>query len=230
MTISQVKTVVPEDDSKNISQIVAMVEVFKGLKVTSRDECDYASSSLINIKSKVKALENRRKEITKPIDEAKKSVMDLFRPATDALKQIESIVKPKIVEFELKVQEQERKERAAAEEKARKAREKAEAAAEKAREQGKDEKADMLEQKAATIVPVVPVAQPKSKGVSMRKTWKAEVTDVQKVCAAIAAGEIPASIIEFKAAELNAFAKTWQNNKQFEGLKIYQEAGVSTRS
>lgn len=221
---------IPMADQQQVQKVVDLAKEYENFEIATVEDCQYAANILVDLKKNCKALESRRKEITKPMDDAKKSVMALFKPATDALTAVEKMLKPRIAKFQ---QEQEAKQRqleAEAREKARKEREKLEARAEKAREKGQVEKADALEEKAMTTVAQTPVAAPtKVSGVSTRKRWVAEVTDVQAVCRGIANGDIPASILEFKQAELNKFASTWQSNKQFDGLNIYQDSIVSTR-
>jgi hypothetical protein len=220
---------IPKNDQKDIQNLVNMVEEYQNFEVATVNDCQEAANILGRAKTRFSDLEARRKEITKPLDDAKKSVMDLFRPATDALASLERIMKPKIAAFQHKQEQLRRQEQAAADEKARKERERLEKRAEAAREKGQEEKAAALEEKAFTTVAAAPATPEVSvTGVSMRKVWKAEVTDVKQLCALIASGEIPPSVIEFKQAELNRLASTWQNSKQFPGLRIFQDSSVAS--
>ena len=185
---------IPKNDQKDIQNLVNMVEEYQNFEVATVNDCQEAANILGRAKTRFSDLEARRKEITKPLDDAKKSVMDLFRPATDALASLERIMKPKIAAFQHKQEQLRRQEQAAADEKARKERERLEKRAEAAREKGQEEKAAALEEKAFTTVAAAPATPEVSvTGVSMRKVWKAEVTDVKQLCALIASGEIPPS-------------------------------------
>lgn len=221
---------IPNRDQQEIQQVVRLPDLYREMIIKTHDDCQSAADILSEAKEKVKALEDRRKQITKPMDDAKKSVMDLFRPATDALSQLEKVLKPKIAKFHEEQEAARRKAEAEAEEKARREREKLEAKAEKLRDEGKAEQADALEYQAATTVAVTAAnTAPKVSGMSVRKTWVAEVTDPVAVCKAIAAGELPPTIIEFKQAELNKVASTWQNTREFPGLNIHQKSTVASR-
>lgn len=223
------KTMIPSDDQKQISHVVEMADSYRALTIKTAHDCEFAVEVLSKMKAECKTLETRRKEITKPIDDAKKSVMALFKPALDAYAGVEAVLKPKIAQFHREQEQKRRAEQAKAEEAARKAREKLEAKAEKAREKGKEELAISFEMDAMTTVSATPAPASKVAGVATRKTWKAEVLDVKAVCLAIANGDIPVSVLDFKQAELNRFAATWQDNKTFEGLRIYQDTNVAIR-
>ena len=219
---------IPSDDKANINKVVSLVDEYQNFEIATIEDCEFAADVLTNMRKSCKALEDRRKEITAPMDAAKRSVMDLFKPASEALAKVEKILKPRIAEFHRKEQEAQRKREAEEQERARKAREKAEEKAQKLREEGKVEKAAAVEEKAFSTV-AKKVAPTKVAGASVRKVWKAEVTDAQKLCAAIANGDIPITVLNFKQAELNKLASMYQNSKQFEGLNIYQDAVVATR-
>lgn len=228
--VAEVLPAVPKDDKEKIQGLVALVDEYRNFPVETAEQCQQAADILSEAKGNHKALEDRRKLITAPLDAAKKSVMDLFRPATDALKDLEAILKPKIGSYHRKIEEQQRKEQAEAEEKARKERERLQQRADAARDKGQHEKADNLDMQAASTVATPPAIAPtKTAGVSVRRVWKAEVVDPIALCKEIAAGNIPPTVLEFKQAELNKIASTWQNNRQFEGLRIYQDSSVASR-
>lgn len=221
---------VQTEDKSEISAIQSLPDLYKGFEIVTADHCQQAATVLSNAKKRVAALEERRKLITKPLDDAKKSVLDLFRPATDAYTSLERIIKPKIANYHNEQDRIRREAQAKAEEEARKERAKLEAQAAKAREKGKEERAEALEMKAATTVAVAPIVAPqKIVGASVRKVWSAEVTDVIELCKAIVAGEIPPSVVDFKQSELNRLATTWQNNRVFPGLRISQQSVVASR-
>jgi hypothetical protein len=228
--MSEVIPSVPTNDKQQIQQVVEMPDAWRSFEIKTIQDCQAAADGLGDAKAKVKQLEDRRKLITKLLDDAKKSVMDLFRPATDALSQLERIIKPKIAKFHDDQEAVRRKAEAEAEERARKEREKLEAKAEKMRESGKAEQAEALEMQAATTVASAPAYEaPRVSGASVRKIWVAEVADPIALCRAIADGQIPPTVLEFKQAELNKIASTWQNTRELPGLKISQKSVVASR-
>ena len=67
----------------------------RALEVTG-DNMEVVGSILVDVKKRLKGLEERLKEITAPIRAAEKSARDLFRPAIAALEESEGILKRKI--------------------------------------------------------------------------------------------------------------------------------------
>lgn len=118
------------------------------LVIDSPAMLDFAASELKAIKAKANALEEQRKVITKPLDEAKSRVMDLFRGPLDLLGQAEAKLKRGILTYN----EAERKKRdeaqRLADEAARKERQRLEEQARRERERA-DAEAAALRQRAA---------------------------------------------------------------------------------
>ena len=155
------------------------------LTISNQSDYEAASAVLSEVKSRYKELDAQRKEITKPIDAAKKAVMDLFKTPLELLEKAESKIKGLMIGY---TNEQERKAR---EEQARLQRlADAEAARQKkildekiarAEASGKTEKAEELQMQKETITPIVaPIIAPQietPKGVSYREQWSAEIID-----------------------------------------------------
>lgn len=116
-------------------------------EIDSPETYSMAGTDLQAIKSRLKAVDEQRKSITRPLDEAKRAIMALFEAPTKFLTDAESLLKSKMLAFN---DEQERKQRvlqAELEEKARKERERL--AAEAAKAQAKaEEEARLLREKA----------------------------------------------------------------------------------
>lgn len=71
-----------------------------GFEVRSNDDREIAAGAIVECRSRLKTLESKRKEITDPLDKAKKAVLDLFRPAVQALKDGEAGLKKAIAAFD----------------------------------------------------------------------------------------------------------------------------------
>jgi hypothetical protein len=69
--------------------------------VTSEDELNGTTYDLVRVHEKIKALEGMRKAITKPLDEAKKRVMELFHRPIDILIDIEKVMKSSVLDYKL---------------------------------------------------------------------------------------------------------------------------------
>jgi hypothetical protein len=186
-----------------------------------------ASALRAAIKDMAKEIESERKRITVPLDNAKKAVMDLFRPATNWLETAEGILNVSIVKYandqEKMRREQEEKLRKEAAAKEAKRRAELEERARKARESGKDDKADVLEQKAAEVhfeAPVVASTLQKVEGLSFREDWSAEVVDLMALVKAVADGQAPLAFLEANIKVLNSQAKATKNSLVFPGVKF----------
>ncbi len=76
-----------------------MLAVARDFSIQTRDDLAIVAEMLADIKGRAKRLEERKKEITGPLNAALKSARDLFRPAEEAFAQIEAAAKGKIAAF-----------------------------------------------------------------------------------------------------------------------------------
>lgn len=87
--------------------------------------------------------------------------------------------------------------------------------------------AEIIEEQAErSVIPVVVTEkEEKIQGYSQRSTLTVEIDDIQKVCQAIANGQLPITCVEFKNGKLVDFAKTmnFQPGSIVYGLKIGQK-------
>lgn len=176
---------IPAPDNSMVVDAQRMLTIATEYRVTTPQAYAEGGEQLKAIKAKFKELEGQRKEITVPLDNAKKAVMNLFAKPLDFLTRAEATIKRGLIAYNEEQLRLQREEQRKADEAARKERERIEAQARKAAESGKVEKAVELEQRAATVVaPVVHREPPKVAGVSMRDFWTFEITDPSKVNAA----------------------------------------------
>jgi len=199
-----------------------------GIVISNQEQYESAAVILKQVKSRYNELDKQRKEITTPLDVAKKAVMELYRKPLDLLDSGEKLIKKAMINF---TEEQERKAREEqlrlqrlAEIEAEKERKKLQAKIARAEASGKLEKvADLQEQKEAISEIVVPVITPqvdKVSGISFSENWKAEVIDFSKLTD------------EFKLANmemLNKIAKSTKGSYAISGVRFYSEKVVSSR-
>lgn len=126
--------------------------------IETREQLETAAEVLADVKTRAKALEARRDEITRPMNDALRSTRDLFRPVLDAFAQIEKTLKDKITAFSA----------AQAEHNAR-----AMAAAAEASAAGDGEGTDAALARVANVGNL--------EGVSLRRTWEPIVVDENAV-------------------------------------------------
>lgn len=219
ITIAPIKTEAADVASKEAS--IMLVEA-RTLTIKSQEGYDKAGSLLQAIKSRLKSLDTLRKSITKPIDEAKTRVMDLFRTPLSHYEEAETIVKKAVVAYD----EEQEKIRKVEEDRlardAEKKRQEAMAKAEKARAEGKEDKADKYEEKAAGIVaPTIASNATRPNGIQYRDQWKAEVVDFSKLPDAY---KLP------NMTMLNKHAQNTKGNVLIAGVKFNKEKIVASKS
>lgn len=179
---------------------------------------ELAAEELKAIKSKARDLDEMRKSMTRPLDDAKKRIMDFFNKPLSFLTEAESLIKRSMLTYD-REQERKRKEeedrlRAAARAEQERLQKEAEEKAAQLAAEGKTEQA--IE---AAVVPVVPlptvhVEQPKVAGISRRQNWKARIVDQMKV---------PRQFLTVDEKALNAYAKATKGEVPVDGVEFYAE-------
>lgn len=218
--VIRVEPIQTRDAVKANEDAISYHDQSRDLVIKMQPDYDMAGTLLQKIKGCAKAIEDKHKEITKPLDQAKKAVMDLFRNPLIKLAEAESIVKRSMVTFEdeqeriRKEQEKKLRKQAAAEEARKK--KALEERAKKAEEQGKAEKAEELREKAEETHVEAPVLAPrteKPKGIAYKIRWTAIVVDFKALpdeyklpnmsmlnkLAQATKGKIPVAGVEFKS-------------------------------
>ena len=81
------------------ADITALVLSAEELRIATDDELQASSALLTSIKGRQKALSEIRLSITKPMDAAKKRVMEVFQPAVERLGQAEATLKRAVLTY-----------------------------------------------------------------------------------------------------------------------------------
>ncbi len=76
-----------------------MATTLQSVVIENQDQVDMAGQLLTQVKGKLKTLDTQRKDITGPMRKAEKAVNNLFRPAIDAAKAVEAMLKAGIAGF-----------------------------------------------------------------------------------------------------------------------------------
>lgn len=209
-------------------------------KIVSPADLETSANILKTIKQKKKKIDEVRKSLTRPLDAAKKGIMDFFRPAENKLSEAENAMQKTILEFrEMERRKAEEEQRKIAEE-AKKRQEEELARIQKEQEEaemlGDSETVENLEiQKtvAATTVEVATVVtpeEPKLSGVAEVKRWKAVVTDKMALIKHIAETGQFENLIEFSNKELNALATATKGTIQIPGIEFKAERSLAVRN
>lgn len=176
------------EEQKKTADVPALCEK-ANLVIANQEQYETAGTVLKEVKSRYNELDKQRKSITKPLDDAKKAVMDLFKQPLSLLETAEKKIKGLMVgyadEQERKAKEEQLRLQRLADAEAEKERKKLEAKIARAEASGKLEKAEELEaQKDAIEAIDVPVIVPQAetqKGISYREKWSAVVVDEKLV-------------------------------------------------
>lgn len=240
-------------------QSTVMITEAGSLKITadkliidSPEMLQFASDQLKITKEFIKAGDEKRKNITRPMDEAKKNVMSFFNEGLEPFAKIKTMIEGKMLTY---TSEQETI-RKAAEEKARKEQEelqrKADAeAAEKKRvadeaeaEAKKSGDADAMEAaaelqddaddaadtaEAASMAPAPVVEKQTVKGSNVRKTYAAEVTDLMALAKGVVAGTVPITCIKADQTALNGMARAMKEAMKYPGVRLVTKRSVASR-
>lgn len=223
-----------------------MLDIALSYEIDGPDMLDAAAAELSAIVKRKKEITEKRLEITRPLDAAKKAIMDFFAGPLDLLEQAERTLKGGMLEYERKERERIAAERRAAEEKA--ARERAEAerqareaeeAARKAAQAGNQEAAQQLAAEAeaareqvelALVAPTMPIADaPKASGASFRGTWKGRITDKAKLIAAASTRPELQGLLKVDESALNAMARAVKDSAPIPGVEFYEDRVVASR-
>jgi len=217
----------PKAAEESITEATGILEKAKQYEIKTQEGYTHIAQSLQIIKGKIKLITEKRKEITFPIDTAKKRVMDLFRPALDAYSEAEVVAK-KIMkiwddEQDKKIAQQQEKLRLQAAKKEDKRKERLEERAKEAEEQGDKVKAAKLraERDGVSYQPPVVAPRQKTEGIHYKEVWRAEVVDKSKV---------PLEYLVPDQKALDKFAAMSKGNIPIKGVKFLSDKVIASRS
>ena len=202
--------------------VVAQAQTFA---IATMTDYQLAGEELKAIKRRMKELDDLRKSMTRPLDEAKKRIMAMFSPVEDGLKKAENLIKRAMLgyqqEQERKRQEEEARLRKIAEDEQRRRDALAAKQAEKARARGNEERAqEILENVPIIPIPVVLKEQPKVKGIATREIWKFRVANVSL---------LPREYMLPNGKMLLAFAQATKGTIPVPGVEFYSEEIIAAR-
>lgn len=212
--------------TRSADAALALVESFE---ISDSATYELAADELTAIKRKACALDDQRKALTKPLDEAKKGIMDLFRAPLDLLTRAEGILKAKMIDFQQVEQRKLADARAAAERAAQAERDRLAAEAAQLTAQGRDGEALIKSQVAQMIVAAAPAMAepPKVAGVSMRSTLDFEVVDLLALVRHIAQHPELIALVQADSAKLRAYTKGLGGACNLPGVRVYEKASLA---
>lgn len=203
------------------------VQYYAGYAITTPDGYRASAEDLKRVKGKIAELTEVRQTLTKPLDESKKRIMDLFRKPIDALTMVEGAIKRAIIAFDQAEEERRRKEEAKLQAEARerelKEKEKIEKQAAKLEAKGDADGAEMMRAKKEEVYvpqPIVESRVEKVAGVHKLTTWHARIISEQAV---------PREFCIPDVKKLEALAKATKGTMKIAGVEFFAEQTISSR-
>lgn len=214
-------------------EVAPVVAAARELVVDSDMMFEEAGEELKSIKAKAKTLEERRMAITRPLDAAKKSAMDLFRAPLESLNEAEGIIKRSMLTYSNEQERIRREEQRKVDEANRREQERIQREAEEARQSGDEATAQVLESTSHAMTAAEPVARaaPRASGIATTTRWSAEVEDKRAFidfCLTEAGAQyFDALTIDMKP--LNQMAVALKDKMKIPGIKAVPTTGLSAR-
>lgn len=207
----------------------ATVKSANAIKISDNTAYEGAGKFLVEIKQRSKQVTEYWKPLKDKAKAAHQEIVDKEKAMLSPLSDAETIIKREMVRYNAEVEAQRRAAEAEARRRQQEERDRllAEAiAAEKignaASAAASVAMAEMVEDMAA---PAIVAEAPKAAGVSMRKTWKARVTD--PVAVPIYANG--AEIRPIDAAALNNIARLTKGTANIPGVEFFEESSIGAR-
>lgn len=221
------------------SQSEAYATTLDGIEVHDDDALAMVGDLKKDLNHYRRKLEDKRLSLVGPLKKVSGDIDAMFKVPRDRIDQILGICAKKMNDYvtrqeaiERQRRKQEADEAAAREERLRKA---AEATREKTHNP-EDAIAEELDRQADTAqaeVTAPPTRQAPVRGtrasVSKTRTWKAEVVDVKDVCAAVAAGRLPAGIINVSQADIDGLSRSLETETTRDGIRYFQHVSTVVR-
>ncbi len=203
-----------------------MLTYAKAFKIDSPAMYEESGLELGKVKARIKELDAERMEMTRPLDESKKKIMEKYRPFLDALDKAKSLYENEIRRYSAEQERIRREEQRRVDEAARKEQQRlqalAQAKADKAAAQGKAEKAqEIMENVRHVPVAIVQTIVPKVAGMSMREVWKFRITDPKL---------IPREYLLVNETMLGKLATATRGAVPVPGVEFYTESQIANRA
>ena len=206
--------------------IKGLLSQIPAVPLQTQDDYEYVGSISTQLAGRMKAIEAERVEMKKPALELGRKIDALFNRPLEALKAGKSAVDKLLTDYR---QEQARKaaieqERVNAairkdEERLRKLNE---AKAVRAEAKGDTEKAEEIRENVPSIpVPTIQAEPPKLAGVAFRTDWKAEVTNIEALIAAVASGTVPAEALLPNEKYIGQTARALKLALKWPGVRVW---------
>lgn len=228
--MTQTMQLIPKETQQFCSAVDLEADKFEAAPVTTDLELAAAADALKIIKKRLDEMGDKRMAITRPLDESKKTVIELFRPFIEKLERAKRSLEGRMVTYQ-KQQEIERARQQAeldriAKEKEERLKNELADKAVNAIEEGKPELANIYLDKAekVTVKPTNAVAFSRPTGTAFVERWKFKVVDASK---------LPREFLKPDEDKIGKVVTALKNKQAAEstipGIEAFTETGVSSR-
>ena len=219
----QLINLVPMESQKKAGAIEQYVAQVSALVITGHVEYESAGNTLTEIKARWNEIDNERKKLKGPVIEQGKRIDDFFKAPLDALNSARDIINRKRQDYRADAERVRMQAEAKAQEAARKEQERLRKEADALAAKGKTEQAEAKRNIAEQIqAPVVAAPLPTTKGLSVRKMWRANVTDKLALIRAVATGTVPPSVLDVNQPVLNRMAGALKGEMNYPGVEAIE--------
>ncbi len=221
------------DELEIRQEVSPVIATANSLTVTNAEEYSYGTDFLKKIKEAQKKVTDYFSPMKTRAHETWKQICNQENEVLVPLKSAEDTTKRKLIDWKMeddrKREAERRRLQAEADERARIERERLEKQAEKLKTP--ELKEQRLEQAQNTVAPVIEVqtAVPKVEGISMRKTWKAELTDKTAFVKAAANDPNLMALLSVDMSALNKIATATKGGVTYPGVRFYEELSMASR-
>jgi hypothetical protein len=226
MTQELVRVELP-DTGKLMASADAAVQV-ASMSIDCAEVADLAAEELRAIVTRKKELTEMRMEITRPIDQSKARVMDLFKPVIARLEQAEAMIKSSLSDYNRRLQIAQAEKQAAIDAAAAAERKRLEAEAQAESDKGNTEAAAALREFSSMVVaPAAAPAAAKPEGVSFRSGVEVEVDSVEQLVKHIAANPDLTNLVKPDLTAIKAYIKA--TGRALPGVVVREKQIVAAR-
>ena len=200
---------------------------FSVAPILSDSEYEKYAEELRDVKRRLGEVDDLRKTMTKPLDQAKAAIQGMFKPVMSQYETRESGLKRAMADFLLEKRRQAAELEAKLRDEQRLLAQRAEARAEKLRTQGKDEQAAV----ALLNIPPVPIVapdNPKATGISTRTNWRVSIDNFADLVQ-YALDTADFDVLLPDESELASRARTQKGLLNIPGIKVYEDTSVVAR-
>jgi len=202
----------------------------KSYEIDCAESYEAAALDLQAIKARLVELEEQRKSLTRPLDQAKAKIMDFFRPPKELLEEGERVLKGAMLAYSRAEERKRREHEAQLREEARRNRERLEAEARAAAANGAEDVAELKREQAENVItPILAPVTPKPKGIAIPETWRAELTDKKAALRAVVDGKAPDELGEVNMKVANRLAMSLKQAFAYPGLRAVPMKSVAAR-